>query len=459
MKNPKVTVYIATHNYGRFLDKAIQSVFKQTMDDWELIVIDDGSTDNTSVVLSKYKNHTQIRVVEQENKGLNVTNNIALRLARGDYIIRLDADDFFDENILLVLSNILDTKPEVSLVYPDYYLINENNEIIEIARRKKIDEEVELLDLPAHGACTMIRKECLFDLKGYEEEFTCQDGYDIWLKFIKRYKPYNVNVPLFYYRQHPFSQTQKQEKIIETRRKIKRKFAENENKGRTPKVLGIIPVVRRSIYPQSEPFVELAGKPLIWYTLNEVQNTKTLDRVVLTSESSEVLEYASQFPNIINERRSDKLAKSTSRTEETILSVLNSLKKSLNYEPDAVCILYITAPLRRAHHIDKAVDTLTIFDIDSVISIQEELSLCYFHRKLGLYPISKSTRDLRVERDAVYKENGAIYLSRVNVIKEGHLVGQRVGHIIMLPQESVKINSEYELWIAEKIITEWEKRK
>jgi len=453
---PKVTVYIPTHNYGRFLDKAIQSVLAQTLTDWELIIIDDGSMDNTKEVLDKYREHPKIRIIEQERKGLNVTNNIALRLANGKYIIRLDADDYFDENILLVLSNILDTKPEIGLVYPDYYHINEEGEIIELIRRKKIGEEVELLDLPAHGAGTMIRKECLIELKGYNEEFSCQDGYELWLKFIRKYKPYNVNLPLFYYRQHSQSLTKKYKEILETRRKIKRNFVNKYKRGNTLKVLGIIPVVKKPIYPQSAPFIKLAGKPLLWYTLNEVQKAKALDRVVITSEDDDILEYARQFKDVITLKRPIEMAKSISKIEDTALYVLEYMKKEVAYEPDAVCILYITTPLRKYYHIDKAVDTMTIFNIDSVISVQEELSYCYFHRKYGLEPINNSKRDLRIEREAIYKENGAIYISRTNVIREGRLLGKKIGHIIMLPEESIKINTDFDLWMVEKIITEWE---
>ena len=186
---PKISVYIPTYNYGRFLDTAIQSVLKQTLDDWELIVIDDGSTDDTPEILTTYRTHPKIRILRQENRGLNVTNNVALRIARGEYLLRLDADDFLDENILLVLSHVLDTKPEVGLVYPDYYRVDEQGEIIEIVRRKKIGEEVDLLDLPAHGACTMIRKEVLVEIGGYFEEFDRQDGYGMWLKFIEKAPP------------------------------------------------------------------------------------------------------------------------------------------------------------------------------------------------------------------------------------------------------------------------------
>lgn len=185
-----------------------------------------------------------------------------------------------------------------------------------------------------------------------------------------------------------------------------------------PIVLGVIPVVRRSIYSQNEPFVELAGKPLIRYTLKEAKKTKTLDRIVLSSEDDEVLEYGRRFPNIMTLKRPYKLADSTSRVEETINYVMNRLKKSSGYELDAACILYISTPLRSARHIDKAVDTLTIFGVDSVISIQEELSYYYFHRRFGLTPVSKSARNFRVERDSIFRENGAIFLSRTSVIKE-----------------------------------------
>lgn len=291
-KMPRVTVYIPTYNYGRYIEKAIQSVLNQTMEDWELIVINDGSTDNTSEILKKYKDHPKIRIIEQENKGLTVSNNIALRSSEGKYVMRLDADDYLDENALLVLSNILDSKSEVGLVYPDYYVIDEAGEVIEMVRRKKIGDEVELLDLPAHGACTMFRKECLLQIKGYEESIECQDGYDVWLKFIQSFKPYNVNIPLFYYRQHSESLTTKHQKILQTRKNIKRNFVKNYKGNYIPKVLAIIPVLKKSFSSSDSPFASLAGKPLIWYTLHQASDTKMLDKIVVSSDDEEVLSYA-----------------------------------------------------------------------------------------------------------------------------------------------------------------------
>jgi len=453
----KITVYMPCFNYGRFLEKAIQSVLKQTISDWELIVIDDGSTDNTQEILAMYEGHKKIRIVRQENKGLNVTNNIALRLANGKYIMRLDADDYLDENALHILSNILDTKKEIGLVYPDYYEVDLKGEIIHLVRRKKIEEEVELLDLPAHGACTMFRKELLMQIGGYLEAFSCQDGYELWLRFIQKYNPYNVNIPLFYYRQHPSSLTKKFKEILETRRKIKRSFVERHLNGKVPKVLGVIPVTAHSVYSQVDPFVKLAGKPLLWYTLNEIKNTKTLDRIVVSSESEQVLEYARQFPRVEAIKRGPKFSGSMVKMKDLLNHILDQLKESHNYFPDAVCALYVNTPLRRGGQVDKAIDTMAIFDVDSVISVFEELSPCYHHGQYGLEPINAAENGMRIERKSIYKENSAIYLTKTEILRSGRYLGKKIGHIVMLPEESIKINSEYDLWLAENTLSNWQK--
>ena len=117
-RSPRVTVYLTNHNYGRYLAQAIDSVLAQTMQDFELIVIDDGSTDDSREVIERYASNPRIVTVFQENKGLNVTNNIALRAARGDYVIRLDADDWLDPHALQVMSAMLDRDADVGLVFP-----------------------------------------------------------------------------------------------------------------------------------------------------------------------------------------------------------------------------------------------------------------------------------------------------------------------------------------------------
>jgi len=450
-----VTVYITAFNYGRFIKQAVDSVLKQTFRDWELLIINDGSTDETRDVLGGYEGHGSIRIIHQENQGLTVSNNIALRLANGQYIMRLDADDYLDENALLVLSNTLDAHEDVGLVYPDYYLVDEYGEVLELVRRKKIGEEVDLLDLPAHGACTLIRKECLLALGGYDERFQCQDGYDLWIRFLERYRPYNVNVPLFYYRRHGKSLTRDDERILRTRRQIKRNFVEQKRNGEIPRVLAVVPAIRHSNVFQEIALKEIAGKPLIWHTLSEAIRTDMLDRVVVTTDDENVIDYVNrEFPGIHTVSRPSDISRPHTRIGPALLHLLDHLASEEGYRPDAVMLLYVNTPLRRRRHIEKAIDTFTIFDLDSVVSVCEELAYCYQHQRDGLVPIQKA-RKLRLERDALFKENGAVLLTRTDHIGPEEILGRRIGHITMLPEESTRIISRFTFWEAEKILQEW----
>ncbi len=450
----KVTVYMPTYNYGRFLQKAILSVLEQKFQNWEFIVINDGSTDNTREILKKYQDHPKIRVIHQEKKGLTTSNNIALRLSRGDYIMRLDADDYLDENALLVLSNILDSHPEVGLVYPDYFRIDAAGNILDLERRKKIKEEVRLLDIPAHGACTMIRKSCLITLGGYDETLTCQDGYDLWIRFIQKYEPYNVNIPLFYYRQHGESMTKDKGRLLSVRQQLKRKFVKKTLSEQIPKVLAIIPVRKE---PDNVVFRKLYKKPLLHYTLAETLKTDLISKIVVTSNDEDVLGSVASFPKVIQLKRPDALALPNTPIEPTVTFVLQTLKSQEQYEPDAVMLLYPHSPLRTYRHIEKAIDTMVIFNVQSVVSVNEDLGIYYQHSSEGLTPLVRNRR-LRLEREVLYKENGAIYLSKVSVLRSGKFLSDRLGHIVMLPEESIKIDSGFHLWLVENILKDWNNR-
>jgi len=448
---PKVTVYVPTYNYGAYLKEAVDSVLRQNYDDWELIIIDDGSTDDTPEVLAQFKGNPKIRIYHQENQGLTKTNNKAIKLAQGKYIMRLDADDYLDDNALLVLANVLDHKAEVALVYSDYYIISEEGELLRLERRNKVYEDDQLLDLPSHAACAMLRKSCLVELGGYNEEIPRQDGYDLWLRLIQKYQVDNVNLPLFYYRRHAGSMSASMDKILRTRQQIKRAFAAKLGK-KPPRVLAIIPV-RDDATPTCLPTAlrPLAGKPVLDYTINAAVESGVLDKIVVTSDSQAILEYAEHFTGIKAISRSKELAKPRSPIEPTVIYVLSELEKREEYKPDAVMLLFITSPLRESRHIQKAIDTLQIFKCDSVVSVYENNGYFYRHGKHGLEPIIKE-RKLRLERETFYADNGAILLSRVNAVSPESFIGRTVSHIQMTPEESFQIDTDFEFWLVEQIL-------
>ncbi len=105
IKNPLVSVVIPTYNRGYRIERAINSVLAQTYKNFEIIIVDDGSTDNTKKVVEKYlKTDERIKYFYQENKGVCAARNTAMKLANGDYIIPLDSDN---ELFLIFLKTLL----------------------------------------------------------------------------------------------------------------------------------------------------------------------------------------------------------------------------------------------------------------------------------------------------------------------------------------------------------------
>lgn len=445
----KDSVIIITYNYGRYLKRAIESILNQTFKDFELIIVDDGSTDNTKEILKKYEGNEKIKIVTHtENKGLVASCIEAINASKGEYIIRLDADDYFDENALLVLSIFLDNHPNVGLVYPDFFQISEGGGILDYTRLPKIGEDVKLLDIPCNGAGAMFRRSCYDAVGGYNPNIRYQDGYDLWIKFINRFKIANINLPLFYYRKHPSSITSHPEKLLQARRSIKKIFLEEKLKGKSLRIVCIIPA-RVHDYCDYLAIRNLNGKPLIAYTIEEALKTKLFDKVIFTTEDEKIAEVVSKY-DVEVILRPEELAKPKIPVEPTITYVLDRLKKS-GYVPDAVVLLHVNSPLKKEEHITEAINTLLIFGTDSIISVCEDLKFHYQHAIDGLRPLFEK-RLLRLEKEALYEENGAIYVSWTNVITMENFLGERIGHIVMTPEESVHIDSEFDFWLAEQIL-------
>ena len=443
---PKVTLYITNHNYGRFIEQAIESVLRQSMQDFELIIIDDGSTDHSREIIERYVGHPKIVPIFQQNKGLNVSNNIALRAARGRYIMRLDADDWLDENALSVMAGALDRDRDLGLVFPDYYMVDEAGHVLELVRRHDF-QDVTLMDQPAHGACTLIRRKCLLELGGYDESLRCQDGYDLWIRFIAHHRVRNINLPLFYYRQHGTSLTKNERRILDARARI---IERHSKMGDVPAhATAIIPVRGKVLDPASPALEILGGRPLIDWTIEAALEARHIRYVLVTSPDPDVLAHVdARFGTaVFTVRRQPRLALPNTRLTDTLVDALDKLVAE-HEETDVLALLQIESPFRNAGHIDTAIEILALFNTDSVVAVRSENDRFFRHDGSGLVPVRR-TPELRLEREELYREAGGLHIVRTAFLRDQHtILGGRLGHVVLDQKAAIVIRSDFDWQVA-----------
>jgi glycosyltransferase involved in cell wall biosynthesis len=197
MLTPKISVIIPCYNQAQYLRDAVQSIILQTEGDWECIIVDDGSNDNTrDVALSLAARDSRIQYVHQLNRGLAGARNRGLDAARGRYIQFLDADDLIKENKFEFQLAAVTSGVELELIYCDYYGCSIDNPEIELPKRyvsPRLSPDNPLYDLASKWEVQLsIPVHCfLFDSRFFREYQCCFDeslpnheDWDCWMRVL-----------------------------------------------------------------------------------------------------------------------------------------------------------------------------------------------------------------------------------------------------------------------------------
>ncbi len=182
--SPKVSVVMCVYNDEKNIGKSIESILNQTFSDFELIIIDDGSTDKTAEVLESYvKKDSRIKVFHKENSGTTASANFGISLACGEYIARLDSDDISYPHRLQTEVDWLDKNPNVALIGGGADMIDQDDNIIGRRNIKTNNPKRTILYRNIYQQSDVMFKKSVFNsLGGYREKFKNGEDYDLWLR-------------------------------------------------------------------------------------------------------------------------------------------------------------------------------------------------------------------------------------------------------------------------------------
>jgi len=200
---PNVSVVMAAKNYARFLPQAIESVIAQTFHDWELVIIDDGSTDDTPLSVKPFLVDHRVKYVQSDKLGQSRAKNLGARLARGEFIAYLDADDAWLPTKLEKQLALLTSSPAVGVCFTQRTLIDESGQTRPTndlpAPRGKVLAEIFARNFVCFSS-VMVRRT-VFDHVGlFDPQWDLSIDYDLWLRVAKFYEFDFVDEPLVLYR-------------------------------------------------------------------------------------------------------------------------------------------------------------------------------------------------------------------------------------------------------------------
>jgi glycosyltransferase involved in cell wall biosynthesis len=206
MNSPPVSVMMTVFNGQEFLSETIDSVLGQSFRDFEFVIVDDGSTDATGDILSRYVlRDSRICVLREGKKGRAASLNLAISLAKGKYVANIDADDLAMPGRLQEQVAFMERNPEVGVLGSAFELITDSGRAMNIMRHPLEDSEIRSAMLRYNPIChssVIFRRDVALALGGYRRVFEPSEDFDLWLRMSERSRIANLHNVLVRYRTH-----------------------------------------------------------------------------------------------------------------------------------------------------------------------------------------------------------------------------------------------------------------
>lgn len=390
-----LSIYILNYNYEEYLRECINSIILSAAsfrDKVELAFFDDCSSDNSALVIEEYKHQFDIIHLNAKNIGLIKLSNIAVKKLTGDYIVRIDADDFveidFVANYLSILNDGI-----YDIVYSDYNFVNKQSLKISTYHRSDLSNHMRF-DKPFHGAFTAISHSFLKQIEYYDEDFSKQDGYYIWLlSRINDKRIGHLRMPLFNYRQHVSSLSFNKRNLLNERYQINLKYLKSRFHDYN------IPVI-----------IPLANDQYLFERVELIKCYSLLELrfIVLLAEDTyyKISSYLSSEIEIYFRASNDLF----------YISDVKSCVRHFNLKD--FLVLEPNYPNLNKNSIIDVLLMAKFNDYDACFSMYIETNTFFINKGLALRPFN-DTNQIRFERNELYRMAGGIkYFKNLNIYND-----------------------------------------
>jgi len=199
-KHPDVSIIITNYNYADYLSRCIRSCLAQKSVNVEVIVVDDYSTDRSLEAIKTYKEDIKI-IKNKTNVGVAESSNVGIEAAKGQFIIRVDADDYVSSDMCYIMKRYLEANHDAFCVSCDYVLVDDHENILE----RKYSEKDNI------SCGIMYRRDLLLKMGGYNSNMRHREEEELRKRLGKYYKIHHLRIPFYRYRMHENNKTKEPE--------------------------------------------------------------------------------------------------------------------------------------------------------------------------------------------------------------------------------------------------------
>jgi glycosyltransferase involved in cell wall biosynthesis len=223
LNQPKVSIVLPTYNGAAFIKQSIESCLAQTYQNIELIIVNDGSTDNTLEQIESFNNHRIILIKQDKNQGHIAALNKGFSVSSGDLLTWTSDDNYYALNAIAVMAEELNKHKDIDFVYSKYQVINPKGEPLRIGRF----EDPDYLDIDnCIGGCFLYRRKVYEAVGDFNPEAFLAEDYEYWLRVRQKFGMKKIDAVLYYYREHDKSLTgvHKEQKVAAQVQKVRNRF-------------------------------------------------------------------------------------------------------------------------------------------------------------------------------------------------------------------------------------------